>query len=122
MTTPETPQEWLDETDLPTKLAKAFDDKGKRQVRHTACWLCSIGNCTGCEHYDINIDWNTAKYWQGKCDEEMLIRAAIEVFDVMYPERASTRKRVYEWLANLCKPEDARLVLIIAAMAERNKE
>ncbi len=109
MTTPKTAHEWLAEPDLPTKLAKAFDEKGKRQVKHTACWLCSIGNCTGCEHYDIKIDWNTAKYWQGKCDSI--------VFDYRMEDihkATGHTSQFYYWYRHIAQPKH---YLIAAAMA-----
>ena len=83
MTTPKTAHEWLAVTDLPTKLAKAFDEKGKRQVKHTACWLCSIGNCTGCEHYDIKSDWNTAMKWRDKTIGDLGLQQ-LAVYNAIY--------------------------------------
>lgn len=77
----------------------------------------------GCSVPDpIAIDWNTAKYWQGKCDEYAFRQAAIELFSVLYPEKRHAWPWVAVWLARLHKPEDAKYVLIIAAMAMESKQ
>ena len=140
MNKPKTVQEWLDlpKDERALELAEVltpgpwYHDWKKFGVDDVRCRKCDInyhlpieGSTDPCSVPDhpITIDWNTAKYWQGKCEQEVYICAAIEVYETLYPGKLSLRKQVYSWLANLHKPKDARYVLIIAAMAtERSKE
>ncbi len=152
MDTDRTAEQWLAEQDLPTELAKAltpgpwkhdiYNSFKHGSLTRFFCTKCGniIENVTGeymsgvpgrtvyesddpCPVPDpITIDWNTAKFWQGKCEQEAYIQAAIAVYEELYPDKLSLRKRVYCWLASLCKPEDAKLVIVIAAMAAGSKE
>ncbi len=133
MSTDRTAEQWLALDDLPTELARVLTPGPySHAIGHYGQWICVKCRTSfpddknipkTCPVPDpITIDWNTAKYWQGKCEQEAYIQAAITVYEELYPDKLSLRKRVYCWLASLCKPEDAKLVLVIAAMAAERKE
>lgn len=70
----------------------------------------------------IKIDWNTAKYWQGKIDPPL--KFFRELYMVVFDrERDSINiQEVKAWVVALTQPEDAKIPLIAAAMAmERSK-
>ena len=130
-----TAQEWLAYgDDLPVKLAKVFtpgphshDFYGGKDEPSEKCLKCNLDEDTVecfCSVPDpITIDWNEAKYRQSQCDEYMFLAAAQQVRKVLFPEACTGLGWVRWWLTHLCKPEDAKYVIIAAAMAtERSKE
>lgn len=80
-----------------------------------------FGYCDVPDPVDIK-DWNVAKYWQGQCAEYTFLRMAQKAYKAVNPHAHADMVWASRWLATLHKLEDARLVLIIAAMAvEREK-
>lgn len=116
--------------DLPVKLAEAFTPKPYRHawpeyqrygtIRCAKCHATDSDQAihTSCSVPDpIKIDWNEAKYRQGKCD---IMRFQIHALDVMREvtgHAEMSREIALQTLALMCRPEDAKTVLIIAAMA-----
>ncbi len=112
-TEPRTVEQWLALGDaLPVELAKAFDDKGKREVRGSPCWLCSIGDCVGCEYFVITIDWKTAMAWRDKSNMVAFISAMDEVAQQVGPNECLYDSAL--WMVCFSHPKD---VLIAAAIA-----
>lgn len=134
-----TAEQWLEQSDLPTELGRVFTPDKHADCTHEWRYGHNIidryfAKCAKCEwcvkakrnangslepvlvRDPITIDWNTAKYWQGKCDERKFLMAAREVFKVLYPDAMAIMRQVHRWLAGLHKPEDAKYVLVIAAM------
>ncbi len=69
----------------------------------------------------IVLDWNTAKYWQGKIDPPIMFFR--EIYSVLFSSDIAniTFAQVLSWVASLTRPEDAKIPLIAAALAEGAK-
>ncbi len=135
MSKPKTAEQWLALDDLPTELAKVLTPgpwKHETQNRQGGichkCWkrpgfniprpggkFCSVPD-------PITIDWNTAKYWQGKCDEDTFdaamreIHAAVESYD---PPRL-TKHGFYDWREHRATIEQR--LIAAATAAERKRD
>ena len=139
--TPKTAAEWLALGDeLPRKLAEVLTpgpwkhDVKAITAQHVKCNKCRKTVCVKGQKWDfpnsqpcpvpdpIVIDWNTAKYWQGKID--LTLEPFLEMYEVVFDrERASVNiKELMGWMIALFEPEDAKYVLIAAALAEGAKE
>ena len=138
MNTKRTVQQWfaLDDDKLIGELSKMqpkpwkhatlsrLNESGRAWCRKCKRWvqfecespkLCPVPD-------PINIkDWNAAKYWQGKCGIYAFSRHALEVVKTIDSKIEHTDDAL-NILALLCKPEDAKYVLVIAAMAAERKE
>ena len=136
-----TTAEWLALGDLPLEAAKVLVPK--KEWKHldaggTHCPRCGQKIRQG--HYNnpglptdmmknpcsvpdpLTIDWNTAKYWQGKCGIRAFERKAVHVMEAVTGKVLSTAEAL-QTIALMSRPEDARIVMIIAAaMAEERRK
>ena len=67
------------------------------------------------------IDWNTAKCWQGKCNIVKFEEYATDVVRLVTMRSDLTESEAMAVLAFMCRPEDAKVPLIAAALAEGAK-
>lgn len=137
MSTERTAQDWLaiPEQDLPTELAKAVTPgpwKHKRGERGK-CLKCgrhvstvAVYEPVGCNVPDrIKIDWNTAKYWQLKCNKAIFADRLLDIYRETCTADSIDTGGFYviykytTWLRELAQPKH---YLIAAAMAAERKE
>lgn len=68
-------------------------------------------------------DWNVAKHWQGKCTIRVFEKHATDVIRVSTCTPGLSVIDAMRVLSLMCRPVDAKIPLIAAAMAvERNKD
>ena len=137
MSTERTPEQWLALDDLPTELAKALTPGPWKHgwVLHqdpvnnwSKCSKCDatmtgVGNnlVLPCPVPDpIKIDWNTAMKWFRKAPKtDGTIKIMHKVYRWATGGRATLDLTVLAWLL---EQADAKMLLIIAAMAADRKE
>lgn len=132
-----TAKEWLDlpEDELGVELARVRTPgpwehkwrylKSKHTIRCKKCGDGAVAGdakspCSAPDRIDIK-DWNVAKHWQGKCNIIRFQERAVDVMREVVADKDLSRDIALQTLALMCRPEDARVVLIIAAMATERK-
>ena len=120
-----TAKEWLAFGDeLAVKLAEVFMPgpwkHNGANVVNGVCDKCgkSYLRAASCPVPDpIVIDWKNAKYWQGKCNIIRFQKYTVDVMRIVVDDKDLSRNMALQTLALMCRPEDAKIVLIIAVMA-----